>query len=53
MEGSVKNGLSEMSKIEGGSKRPLRGETSEETQRPVAKSEKIKGDDGRGSFTCK
>jgi len=53
MKGNLVKGLTEQSKIEGGSAYKLRGETSEKTQRPVSKTETVKGDGGRGSFKVK
>lgn len=44
-------GLSSQEAIKGGTKMPLRGETSEATQRPTSKSETVSSD--RGSFKSK
>lgn len=44
-------GLSEHSKVDGGTSRKLRGETGESTQRPTAKTESVKSD--RGTFKSK
>ncbi len=49
---SVKDlGISSQSRIEGGTKMKLRGETSLATQRPTLAKSKVSSD--RGSFTCK
>ena len=53
MDKMLQEGISDKEVIKGGSKAPLRSETNDMSQRPVSKSEKVTGDDGRGSFTCK
>lgn len=50
MKGNLKEGLTYKEAISGGGKAKLRGETNLKTQRPVAKTESMKGDGGRGSF---
>ena len=44
-------GLTEQSAVKGGAQMPLRGETSEATQRPTSKTESMKTD--RGTFKNK
>lgn len=44
-------GLTDVSVIPGGTSMKLRGETNEQTQRPVAKTESVKSD--RGTFKSK